>query len=106
MSDYHPQQPLSPLESHHIDGESLKLWSTNDSSSKLTHLIEREALSPPVSSPEIQTSTKTNWFRAVGLTLCLMCYGLGLILFSQNLHALTQQVVREWVSHYRILEQI
>ena len=106
MSDYHPQQPQSPLESHPVDGESLTLWSTNDSSSRLTHLIEREALSPFVSAPEIQTSTKTNCLLVVGLTLCLMWYGLGLILFSQNLPALTQQVVPEWVSHYRILEQI
>ena len=49
---------------------------------------------------------KSNWLLVVGLTLCLMGYSLGLMLVSRNLLSLTQQVVPEWFSHYRTLEQI
>ena len=103
MSDYHPQQPQSPLESHPVDEESLTLWLTNDSSSRLTHLIETEALSPFVSAPEIQTSTKTNCWLVVGLTLCLMWYGFGLILFSQNLPALTPLKIKRQINQTLII---
>ena len=65
MSSTHRKQPQSKLESNSSDWESLKLWSTNDSSSKLTHLIEREALStsvqplsPTIQQKEVKSSTK------------------------------------------------
>lgn len=106
MSYYNRQQPSSKLESHPSEWESLTLWSTNDSSSRLTHLIEREALSTHVPSPVINTSTKPSLLLVIGLNLCLMGYSLGLILLSQNLHSLTRQVVLEWISNYRTLEQI
>ena len=101
MSKAHQNQPQSQLESHHSDWESLQLWSTNDSSSKLTSLIEREALPTNVREPEINSSTKPLLFLTLGLTLCLILYSLGLITLSNNIHSLTQQVVTEWVRHYR-----
>ncbi len=101
MSKAHQNQPQSQLESHRSDWESLQLWSTNDSSSKLTSLIEREALPTNVQEPENSSSTKPLLFLTLGLTLCLILYGLGLITLSNNIHSLTQQVVTEWVRHYR-----
>ncbi len=92
-------QPHSKLESHSSDWESLQLWSTNDSSSKLTYLIEREALPNDLRSREINSSTKSLWFLTLGLMLCLILYSLGLITLSRNIHSLTQQFVIEWVRH-------
>ena len=91
MSSIFRKQPLSKLESNSSDWESLKLWSTNDSSGKLTHLIEREALSATVQQREAKSSTKTFLFPIFGLTLCLILYGLGLITLSKNIHSFTQE---------------
>ena len=44
MSYASQNQSQSKLEMHASDWESLQLWSTNNSTGKLTCLIEREAL--------------------------------------------------------------
>ena len=89
MSYARQNQPQSKLESHSSDWESLQLWSSNDSSSKLTYLIEREALPTTFRSREINSSTKPLLSLTLGLTLCLILYGLGLITLSKNIHSLT-----------------
>ncbi len=81
----------SNLESHSSDWESLQLWSSNDSSSKLTYLIEREALPTTFRSREINSSTKPLLSLTLGLTLCLILYGLGLITLSKNIPSLTEK---------------
>ena len=108
MSYARQNQPQSKLESHSSDWKSLQLWSPNDSSSKLTCLIEREALptNTNVRSRAIESSTKPLLWLTLGLTLGLILYGSGLITLSNSIHSLTQQVVTEWVRHYRTLEQI
>ena len=106
MSYSRQNQLQSKLESNSSDWESLKLWSTNDSSSNLTYLIEREALSTNVRQQETKSSTKPFLFLIFGFTLCLILYSLGLITLSTNIHSLTRQAVTEWVRHYRIVEQI
>ena len=95
MSYASQNQLQSKLESHSSDWESLQLWSTNDSSSKLTCLIEREALPNNVQLREIESSTKPLLWLALGLTLCLILSGSGLIILSKNIHSYTQQVVTE-----------
>ena len=95
MSYERPKQPESKLESHSSDWESLQLWSTNDSSGKLTCLIEREALPTNVRSREIESSKKPLLFLTLGLTLCLILSSSGLIILSKNIHSPTQQVVTE-----------
>ena len=87
--------PQSKLDSHSSNWESLQLWSTNDSSSKLTCLIEREALPTNVRSREIESSLKPLLWLALGMTLCLILLGSGLIILSKNIHSHTQQVVTE-----------
>ncbi len=84
MSYARQNQPQSKLESHSSDWKSLQLWSPNDSSSKLTCLIEREALptNTNVRSREIESSTKPLLWLTLGLTLGLILYGSGLI--TQN----------------------
>ena len=89
MSYARQNQPQSKLESHSSDWESLQLWSSNDSSSKLTYLIEREALPPTFRSREINSSTKPLLSLTLGLTLCLILYGLGLITLNKNIPSLT-----------------
>ena len=101
MSVDRQNQTQSKLESHSSDWESLQLWSTNDSSSKLTYLIEREALTTTDRSREINSPTKPLLFLTLGLMLCLILYSLGLITLSRNIHSLTQQLVIEWVRHSR-----
>ena len=106
MSYASQNQPQSKLESHSSDWESLQLWSTNDSSSKLTCLIERETLTTNVRSREIKSSKKSLPWLTLGLMLSVILYASGLITLSKSIHSLTQQVVTEWVRHSRTLEQI
>ena len=89
MSLTRRKQPQSKSEFNNSDWESLKLWSTNDSSSRLNHLIEREALPATVQQREVKSSTKT--FCLLGFTLCLILYSLGLITLSTNIHSHTQR---------------
>ena len=101
MSVERQNRTQSKLEFHSSDWESLQFWSTNNSSSKLTYLIEREALPPTDQEREINSPTKPLLFLTLGLMLCLILYSLGLIALSRNIHSLTQQLVIEWVRHSR-----
>ena len=83
MSYSHHNQPQSKLESHSSDWESLQLWSTNDSSSKLTCLIERETLTTNVRSREIKSSKKSLPWLTLGLMLSVILYASGLITLTR-----------------------
>ena len=73
MSSTRRKQPESELESDSCDWESLKLWSTNDSSSRLNHLIEREALSATAEDrTSNHTTSHSQWIYLVGALMPLV----------------------------------